>query len=82
MENFQSELTLPTPVHTYQPGAQLQSLKTCHEDTTSQAVFFAGATITKISNCDFHIFNGPVKIIQEKKLLRVVIDSDEKDNEC
>ena len=52
VENFQSEIIPRTPVHTCQPGTHLQSFKTYHEDTTSQAVF-SGATISKISNCDF-----------------------------
>ena len=77
VENFHSEILPRAPVHTCE--AQLQSFKTYHEDTTSQAVF-AGATISKISSCDFHIFNGPVKIVQEKKRRRIEIDSDEEDN--
>ena len=48
-------------------------------DVTSRAVF-AGANISSISGCQFQIFNGPVKIIQEShKRRRFVIESDDED---
>ena len=57
---------------------QLQSFEAHREDSNNQAVF-AGASISSISECQFQIFNGPVKIFQEKKRRRLVIESDEED---
>ena len=48
-------------------------------DVNSRAVF-AGANINSISGCQFQIFNGPVKIIQDSnKRRRFVIESDDED---
>jgi len=48
-------------------------------DVNSRAVF-AGANISSVSGCQFQIFNGPVKIIQEShKRRRFVIESDDED---
>ena len=57
---------------------QLQSFEAHREDSNNQAVF-AGASISSISECPFQIFNGPVKIFQEKKRRRLVIENDEED---
>jgi hypothetical protein len=40
---------------------QLQSFEAHRKDSNNQAVF-AGASISSISECQFQIFNGPVKI--------------------
>ena len=54
---------------------QLQSAS----DIDSRAVF-SGANISSITGCQFHIFNGPVKIVHEThKRRRVVIESDDED---
>ena len=54
---------------------QLQSAS----DIDSRAVF-SGANISSITGCQFHIFNGPVKIVHEShKRRRVVIESDDED---
>ena len=48
-------------------------------DVNSRAVF-ARANINSISGCQFQIFNGPVKIIQDShKRRRFVIESDDED---
>jgi len=48
-------------------------------DANSRAVF-AGANISSISGCQFQIFNGPIKVIQEShKRRRFVIESDDED---
>jgi hypothetical protein len=57
---------------------QLQSSEARREDSNNQAVF-ACASTSSISECQFQIFNGPVKIFQEKKRRRLVIESDEED---
>ena len=40
---------------------------------------FPGANISSISGCHFQIFNGPVKIIQQGKKRRYVLESDDED---
>ena len=46
---------------------------------SSTAPIFTGANIGSISGCTFHIFHGNVKIVQNERKRRVVIDSDEDD---
>ena len=46
---------------------------------SSTAPFFTGANIGSISRCIFQIFNGNVKIVQNERKRRIVIDSDEDD---
>lgn len=80
LENLQPPIR--EPVDTSQSETQLGQLQhfeathSYQEDSNSQAVF-AGASISSISGCQFQIFNGPVKIFQEKKRRRLVIESDE-----
>ena len=40
---------------------------------------FPGANISSISGCQFQIFNGPVKLIQQGKKRRYVIEGDDED---
>ena len=40
---------------------------------------FPGANISSISGCQFEVFNGPVKLIQQGKKRRYVIESDDED---
>jgi len=40
---------------------------------------FPGANISSISGCQFQVFNGPVKLIQQGKKGRYVTESDDKD---
>ena len=40
---------------------------------------FPGANISSISGSQFQIFNGPVKLIQQRKKRRYVIESDDED---
>jgi len=40
---------------------------------------FPGANISSISGCQFQIFNGLVKLIQQGKKRRYVIESDDED---
>ena len=40
---------------------------------------FPGVNISSISGCQFHIFNGPAKLIQQGKRRRDVIESDDED---
>ena len=48
-------------------------------DANSRAVF-SGANIGSISQCQFQIFNGPVKVIKEShKRRRIIIESDDED---
>ena len=46
---------------------------------SSTAPIFTGANIGSISGCTFQIFHGHVKIVQNERKRRVVIDSDEDD---
>ena len=46
---------------------------------SSTAPIFTGANIGSISGCTFQIFHGNVKIVQNERKRRVVIDSDEDD---
>ena len=46
---------------------------------SSTAPVFTGANIGSISACIFQIFQGNVKIVQNERKLRTVIDSDEQD---
>ena len=40
---------------------------------------FSGANISSISGCQFQIFKGPVKMIQQGNKRRYIIDSDDED---
>ena len=44
---------------------------------SSTAPIFTGANIGSISGCTFQIFQGNVKIVQNERKRRIVIDSDE-----
>ena len=46
---------------------------------SSTAPIFTGANIGSISGCTFQIFHGNVKIVQNERKRRIVIDSDEDD---
>ena len=46
---------------------------------SSTAPIFTGANIGSITGCTFQIFNGNVKIVQNERKRRVVINSDEDD---
>ena len=46
----------------------------------STAPIFTGANIGSISGCTFQIFHGNVKIVQNERKRRIVIDSDEDDS--
>ena len=46
---------------------------------SSTALIFTGANIGSISGCTFQIFHGSVKIVQNERKRRIVIDSDEED---
>ena len=46
---------------------------------SSTAPVFTGANIGSISGCTFQIFHGNVKIVQNERMRRIVIDSDEDD---
>ena len=46
---------------------------------SSTAPVFTGANIGSISGCTFQIFHGNVKIVQNERKHRIVIDSDEDD---
>ena len=46
---------------------------------SSTAPIFTGANIGSISGCTFQIFHGNVKIVQNERKRRVVINSDEDD---
>lgn len=45
-------------------------------NTVNDQGIFPGANI---SNCQFQIFHGPVKIVQDRQKRRIVIDSDDED---
>ena len=47
-------------------------------DGVGQATF-AGANIGSVSGCQFQIFHGDVKIVQQSKRRRVIIESDDED---
>ena len=47
---------------------------------SSTAPIFTGANIGSISGCTFQIFHGNVKIVQNERKRRIVIDSDEDDS--
>ena len=40
---------------------------------------FPGANISSISGCQFQVFTGPVKLIQQGKKRRYVVESDDED---
>ena len=44
---------------------------------SSTATVFTGANVRSISGCTFQIFHGNVKIVQNERKRRIVIDSDE-----
>ena len=46
---------------------------------SSTAPIFTGANIGSISGCTFQIFHGNVKIVQNERNCRILIDSDEDD---
>ena len=46
---------------------------------SSTAPIFTGANIGSINGCTFQIFHGNVKIVQNERKRRIVIDSDEDD---
>ena len=46
---------------------------------SSTAPIFTGANIGSISGCTFQIFHGNVKIVQNERKRRIVIDSNEDD---
>ena len=46
---------------------------------SATAPIFTGANIGSISGCTFQIFQGNVKIVQNERKRRIVIDSDEDD---
>ena len=46
---------------------------------SSTAPIFTGANIGSISGCTFQIFHGNVKIVQNERKRRIVIDSDQDD---
>ena len=46
---------------------------------SSTAPVFTGANIGSFSGCTFQIFRGNVKIVQNERKRRIVIDSDEDD---
>ena len=46
---------------------------------SSTAPIFTGANIGSISGCTFQTFHGNVKIVQNERKRRIVIDSDEDD---
>jgi hypothetical protein len=74
LENLQPTiLRIREPIHVSRSETQLY-----REDSNSQAVL-AGASISSISECQFQIFNGQVKIRQENKRRRIMIESDEED---
>ena len=46
---------------------------------SSTAPIFTGANIGSVSGCTFQIFHGNVKIVQNERKRRIVINSDEDD---
>jgi len=50
-----------------------------HPLLSSTAPIFTGANIGSIGGCTFQVFHGNVKIVQNERKHRIVIDSDEDD---
>ena len=87
------QITAPpasSSVHLMSSSQQSHSQLSLQHTTNSLAVnnanvpaasngVFPGANISSIAGCHFQIFNGPVKLIQQGKKRRYVIESDDED---
>ena len=60
-------------------GLQAREYQSSDPLLSSTAPVFTGANIGSIRRCTFQIFHGNVKIVQNERKRRIVIDSDEDD---